>query len=79
MSKPRFALSDQQMDDIIGTLLRVGVALAALVSGVLLIRDAEESSGGGSHRTEFSIGVILILAAAFVVLRAQSWWKRRRS
>ena len=31
MSKPRFALSDQQMDDIIGTLLRVGVALAALV------------------------------------------------
>jgi hypothetical protein len=55
------------------------VALAALVSGVLLIRDALASSGGGSHRTEFSVGLILILAVAFLALSAQSWWKRRRS
>jgi uncharacterized membrane protein len=31
MSKLRIAWTDQQMDDIIGTLLRVGVTLAALV------------------------------------------------
>jgi uncharacterized membrane protein len=40
MSKPRFALSDQQMDDFIGIILRVGVALAALVvlvGGVLYL------------------------------------------
>jgi hypothetical protein len=47
MSNPRIAWTDQQMDDIIGTLLRVGVVLAALVvviGGILYLHGYGNTS-----------------------------------
>ena len=55
--------------------------LAALVIGALLMRDAVAHrlpSGRGGHRTEFQIGLILVIAAALLTLCAMTRYRRSR-
>ena len=55
--------------------------LAALVIGALLVRGAiahRVPSGMGGHRTEFQIGLILVIAASLGTLYAMTSYRRSR-